>query len=214
MENDFGTPENPKEGKHGQSFAPIISFIDFSHFVFDLLHTNLRISEKIFEDFFTILVNEDFINRNEDKQNKRSLYWRSDKFIKFLVEIVRISTPTFGELQKRKLKSFNRNQNLQILLTPLTTMFPEILNAIKHEKIWREFHEILTNLSLNNWDHEKIKKRTQEWGDLYVELNGKLSPTPYMHMLWSHLHELQAIHGNFNRFNCEKLEKRNHLNKQ
>ena len=191
-------------GSFGQKHKPLINFIPFSHFVFDLLHANLRISDLLFENFFNKLVTEDLRAKTSEKQ---------DMFIKCLNEEVRIFNPVYEVNKKIKLKNFNRNENLRIFSqVPLSTLFPDMHNIEKIERIWRLFYEINTKVIDNKWTSDEIRLKTQEWVDLCVEVNGKSFPTLYMHMLSAHLHQLNDLHGLVNRFNCQQLEKKNHEN--
>ena len=64
-------------GLNGQKHLPLIDFIPFCRFVFDLLHANLRISELLFESVFNELIILDHIGKTKKRQND---------FIQFLIE--------------------------------------------------------------------------------------------------------------------------------
>ena len=192
-------------GKDGQINSPLVNFVPFSQFVFDLLHANLRISEHIFDKVFSELVILDW----RDKTKKRQ-----DAFTKFLVENVRIFNPIYEKNKQMCLKSFNRDENLNILSNmPLKSLFPDLKKVEKIELLWRNFFDINVNLIQNKWSSEEIRIKTKDWLDLSVDIHGREFPTLYMHMLSAHLYQFQDAHDHVYRFNCSQLEKKNHLNK-
>jgi hypothetical protein len=189
---------------------PLLNFLPLSNVVFDLLHANLRISERLFE----MLLNK--LKAQDDKVDNCTQ--RQDIFINYLIKL-RIYNPLKQDKKKYELRSFTRNENLRILsTTPLVELFrdlsvPQIVNI---EKTWRLFYEINIKIIENDpaWTTEVIKERTKDWLDLCTrpELYEKSFPTVYSHMLISHLHQLHQNHGSIYRFNCQQLEYKNRSN--
>ena len=191
-------------GTDGQKEVPIVNFIPFFNFVPDLLHMNLRISEVLFEHFFTYLVQLDWIEKTKRRQKL---------FLNFLVEEIRIYSPVYEKGKKLCLKSFSRDENLKILSSmPLMDLFPDVLDVFDIQNIWRGYHEICVALIRNLWDSEQIKEKTKNWLDLLCGTCTNDIVTLYMHVLQQHVHQFHELHGDVNRFNCQMLEKKNHLN--
>ena len=82
-------------GLDGQKHEPLVNFIPFSHFVFDLLHANLRISELLFVTVWNQLVILDKIKKSKQRQTDFEI---------FLKENVRILNPIYESNQKKNLK--------------------------------------------------------------------------------------------------------------
>ena len=200
-----------KEQK-GQTNLPIVKFIPFHRFVFDLLHANLRISEVLFSCFFSRLGAKDAQDRG--RSNKRQ-----ELFKKYLTEDIRIFNPVYivtegrGNVSKMTLKNFDRNENLRILCeTPLSQLFPDVDRIIEMEQTWRLFYQINVNVIENKWQSNDIKLKTKEWLELFISSYAASWVTPYMHMMTAHLHQLHELHGDLNRFSCQQLEEKNYSN--
>ena len=199
------TVENALEsvGKDGQLHEPIITFIPFYNFVPDLLHLNLRISEVLFEHVFNELVKLDWNTKT-----------RRNIFLNYLVEKFKIKNPVYEAKGKICLRSFSRDENLLILSKmPLTNLFKDLDKVANIEKCWRDFFDINMALIQNAWKPEEIRVKTKDWLDsLTKKCYGKDIVTLYMHHLQQHMHQFAEVHGNVNLFNCQSLEKKNHLN--
>ena len=209
--NEAVRRQHEKEQK-GQKNIPLIDFIPFHNFVFDLLHANLRISEVLFSCFFSRLGTNDAKDRGRDRINKRQ-----ELFKKYLIEQIRIFNPVYMSTErnviKMTLKNFDRNENLRILSeTPLQLLFPDVDRIVEIERTWRLFYQINVNLIENQWQSNEIKLKTKEWLDLFISSYAASWVTPYMHMMTAHLHQLHELHVDLNRFSCQQLEEKNYSN--
>ena len=191
-------------GQNGQIEAPMVDFIPFCNFVPDLLHMNLRICDVLFEKVFSDIVKLDWMNKTQNNK----------LFLNFLVEKLRIFKPVYEVNKKYILKSFSRDENLKILSAmPLAKLFPQLPKVDLIQKNWRDFYSICVALIRNSWTSDKIRVTTDEWLDVLChKIYSRDFATVYMHELQQHMHQYKELHGNLNRFSCQRLEKKNHSN--
>ena len=201
----------------GQINEPIFKFIPLHNFVPDLLHCNLRISEVLFDLLLAELRQVDEACADAKQRKLKPL---QTKFFDYIAKELRISNPTYTkEDQKDKrvyLKTFGRDQNLVILSqVPIVELFGargEVKQAARVQQLWRSFYRINMSMIEHKWQPAQIKTHCDAWLSLYVSVYAESSITLYMHILQQHLHQFAELHGNVNLFNCQRLEKSNHMN--
>jgi hypothetical protein len=90
----------------------------------------------------------------------------------------------------------------------LKNLFPNDESMKKRQEIIQSFYKIYCGIRDNLLQADEIKTKTTAFTDNYIKLYGS-NLTPYMHCFVSHLHEFREIHGDFNIYNQQGLEKLN-----
>ncbi len=138
------------------------------------------------------------------------------KFSLFLTQECKISKPTYFNREHKKVFIRDlRGGEYKKLMEKfyLTKLFPQLENAKQIDEIWNDFYIIIKLLKDDEKKYEstQLKSDTKSWLKKYLNLNDTPNVTPYMHTFVYHLHELQLVYGNVNKFNMEGLEKKNRI---
>ena len=120
-----------------------------------------------------------------------------------------IRNPFYVEENSFKLKSFNGKQREKFFDNlDLIKDFPELKQCEEKHKLFQLFYATYLGIRDNILDADMIKEYTVKVMDLNCKLYGS-HMTIYMHCFVSHLPEFREIHGDFNIFNQQGLEKLN-----
>ena len=88
----------------------------------------------------------------------------------------------------RKLKLFSKINLPQMY-------HPDLPNAQKTQKIWKDFLFIYNLLCSVNKGSQEIKEEAKKWITLFLEVCQTKHVTPYMHTLIYHLPKFISLHG-------------------
>lgn len=224
--NEFINDKQKKSAdRKGYVRKPIIDFIEFKDCVVDTLHLLLRISECLLKSLMEKL---DLADSIIGKFNTADLTLRPNlkKFLDFLQCECKIYSPYYIKERDTdgvqvKLRSLNSNE-LETFFNRLKkdtilTMFPSLkkeLNRINFCLI--EFWNIyclIKNSQRPFYSIDELKIRLKNWVEVFMKMSCKNSSkfTPYIHIFVHHIPEFLLIHGEIDSFNCQGLEKLNHL---
>jgi len=221
---------------------PILKFIEYKNIVVDLLHLNLRVSEKFFELLKFKLTRIDG-NDGDIIENRPLLH----KFMIFLRDECNITNPFYSSkknIDKIKFRSFNGNEYLKIY----STIFKEYLeydettkknilkrknfsdiftenyepqydNFLNESNLWFEFYQIYTEIkNYNIIDLDKLNTDLKNLLETFLtvnEINNNSNTIfPYLHIFRFHLIEMIQKYGNINKFSTQSLEKLNDFSTQ
>lgn len=211
-------PRKTSAERQGYVRKPLINFIDFDHCVVDTLHLYLRISECLLKDLI-IKLNEADGNEFADISRRPNL----NLFLDFLKNDCKIYAPYYTKHKDSciivKLRSMNSNELdsfftklNEISLISLMPGLEEILQGI--DFCLREFFNIFKVISGNQLPSvREIENRLHNWLIVFTQIGATNSTrfTPYINILVHHVPEFLRVHGNLQTFNCQGLEKLNHI---
>ncbi len=211
------TTKTPAE-RQGYVRRPLITFIDFDQCVVDTLHLYLRISECLLRALI-IKLDEADGNGTADMSRRPNL----NLFLNFLKNECNIYAPYYIKQKensvKVKLRSMNSNE-LDKIFTKLNqfsliSLMPELEESIQGiDYNLREFFNIFKIISGDSiFSIDEIENRLHNWLVVFTQIGAPNSTrfTPYIHILVHHVPEFLRLHGNLQTFNCQGLEKLNHL---
>jgi hypothetical protein len=216
-----------KDKKDGYVKEPIIKFIDFKNCVIDLLHLFLRISDKLFDLLISKLIGFDG-NDSADLEKRPSF----KIFYNLLSVKCNITKPFFTTTKdsemKIKLRSLNGEDRSKVFeklfenFGLLSDHFPENLNLLIEDFVWREFYQLflmVKSYTNNPYDlHfpiDFLEQRLRKWLTFYLKLNsGFENLSCYVHAFVFHIPEMIKNNNDINIFNCEGLEKLNDFSTQ
>ena len=194
--------------------APIFDFILFKNVIIDLLHLFLRISDKltayILDDLFILDgYQSTYENTNDPKiQNSKNIY----AYIQFLTHECHIRNCFYLKEKKIVFRQLRGNEKLVLLdKINLVKLFPDIEDVKTKNDVIHDFNFIYLSIRDNTIDAENIQILTSKFILDYTEAFMIQSITPYLHCFVCHLHEFRSLHGNFNLFNMQGLEKLNDI---
>lgn len=212
--------------KLGYVNEPILQFVDFKNCVVDLLHLFLRISDKLFELLIEKLISIDG-NDSEDLEKRETF----KIFCDLLSQKCKVTKPFYlsqkDKGNKIKLRSFNGEERLRIFQnlhyddknkpTLLSSFFPEKVNLLLEDYVWREFYHLyqMTKSYTNNpydlsFPISYLESELKKWLVRYLKLNaGFDNLSCYAHAFCFHVPQMIKIHGDINIFNCNGIEKLN-----
>ncbi len=217
---------------------PIVTFIDFSKCVIDLLHLLLRITDILYSLLLSKLSKMDRSDSNDLNRRPNLVI-----FFRFLKETCKLANPYYvcKKTGNFKLRSFNGNERLKIfqkmfrkrqegVRMQMQDLFPfppnHRINRNIHDDydfffenyIWEEFFNILKSIKKMESQPivlEDLKRKLKLWLQSYLIINKQYRNSdtigPYLHNFCFHLPELIEKHGNINLFNTQGLEKLNHF---
>ncbi|RMZ97776.1 hypothetical protein BpHYR1_018011 [Brachionus plicatilis] len=182
---------NTKDKHFRYKTHPIISDIEHSRYLIDLLHLFLRISDVLFELFIGTCTLDNFSTSSTYSLN----------------------------IFKNEKKSINSiMSNLPAIFEKLnieTLFVNELKNAPQINKIWQSFYQIYTSLkNTPSPGADVIKRSTETWLNDIHFIYYRSDVFPYIHAFTNHLHEFIQKESNVNNFNLEGLEKLNDLTNQ
>lgn len=209
---------NTKEKHFGYKTHPIISDIEHSRYLIDLLHLFLRISDVLFELFISELATLDnFSTSSTYSVMKHPIL---TKLICYLNENCGIKLNIFKN-EKKSINSIMSNlpatNRIKVFekLNIETLFVIELKNAPQINKIWQSFYQIYTSLKYTpSPGADVIKRSTETWLNDFLFIYHRSDVTPYIHAFTNHLHEFIQKESNVNNFNLEGLEKLNDLTTQ
>ncbi len=204
-----------KTPKHGYIKEPIIDIIEFDRCIVDMLHLLLRVTDKLTDLLLDKLREMDESNPDFKQSHSTDLSRLNNQksFFDHVSEITGFSKPYYESNTKLCMKSLNANKKLQILQNiRLDELFPNELWSSNIQKLWHQFCTSYEMIKKNELDSETLKQRNKEWLKLFLECYDPKNVTPYIHVYVFHLPEFVANHGDVNLFNCQGLEKTNHVN--
>ena len=84
--------------------------------------------------------------------------------------------------------------------------------------VWREFYSLYDLIrmykelgSVHVDGANQIESLSKQWLQLYVSIFTSENLTPYLHLLTEHVAQIIRVHGSIVMFNCQGLEKKNHI---
>lgn len=195
--------------QEGQERRPIFDSIPVNKFCVDILHLNMRVTDKLESNLCLNLEEFDCAHNLADAHYQR-------KYAEFL-ESISIKKPFQINKNKYEFKKLNGQEKKKLFAKiDLEKLFPSLPNVKKISKLWKSFSELINDIKdEKNYvdDHLYIKGRTKYFGDLYLSVYGANEMTPYLHILISHIHEIiHTVQQNkiaFNDFSMEGLEQMN-----
>ena len=205
----------------GYARKPIIDFIEFDCCVVDTLHMFLRISENLLKTLFVILNESDNLSTAD-----LSMRVNLGAFFNFLKNECKICNPYYVKIKENgeaqyKLRSLNSNELekmfFKLQLLDLITLLPHLKTEITGINfILNEFFNIYKLISCGQrpfYSIEEIEKRLKEWATVYTQIGAFNSNkfTPYIHIFLHHIPQFLRLYGEINSYNCQGLEKLNHL---
>ncbi len=96
----------------------------------------------------------------------------------------------------------------------MVELFPQLENNKEKSQLMNDFYTIHTLIRDNCINATEISYATERFLDDYVKVYPVKSITPYLHCFVSHLSEFRKLHGNFNIFNQQGIEKLNDITTQ
>jgi hypothetical protein len=186
---------------------PLIDFIEFDHVIIDLLHLWLRITDIILLDLLqhieTIEVNKVW-NPEKPEINIQFL-----KLKNFITSECKLKNPFYVQGKKFVFRPLSGTEREKIFSKlDLKNLYPNDESFKKRHEIVQNFYTTYCGIRDNVLLVSEIKILTQNFADQFVTLYGS-SLTPYVHCFVSHSHEFRELHGDFNLFNQQGLEKLN-----
>ncbi len=187
-----------------------------------MLHLFLRITECLLRFLFEVLNESDICSSSSCKPLTERP--NMNIFLNFLKNECKIYGPFYiknhdnGEIEI-KLRSLNSNElesfYKNIGHVSLRSLFPHLVSIRGISFILLEFFEIyeLMKISVSQESITEIEQRLSEWSIVYCQLGSLNSTkfTPYIHIFLHHITDFIKLHGCINFFNCQGLEKLNHL---
>ena len=193
----------------GQERIPIIDFIPSDRVVPDLLHADLRITDRLQENFCLELEELDTAYSIAECINQK-------KYCDFLdsIKIRKAYKPNVKD-SKYDMRGMNGEEKKKLFeLIDLEAQFQGIVDVDKKNKLWKSIKIIINYCKSENICSTSLKQQTEEWYELYKQLYGKNNITPYIHIL-THFHilenNLQQKNMTLNDFSMQGIEKLNGL---
>ena len=202
--------------KFGYIRAPIFDFIPFKDVIIDLMHLHLRITDKFTEfivDEITALdkfASQVIYDSHTDPRikNSKNIY----NYIQFLTNICKIRNCFYlkeGKIVFRHLRG--KDKLIVFNLINLEDLFPEMNDVCNKNKVVHDFQSIYIGIRDNELNAEEIKTKTSKFFIDYTETYMVTTITPYLHCFVCRMHEFRLLHGDFNLFNQQGLEKLNDI---
>lgn len=202
--------------KLGYIKSPIFDFIPFENVIIELMHLNLRITDKFTEyiiDEITaldIFESQIIYESHTDSRIKDSI--NIYKYITFLTEICKIRNCFHLKGGKIVFRDLRGQEKLNVFsLINLVELFPTMSDVINKNNVVNNFHNIYIGIRDNILSFQEIKEKTAKFFIDYTETFMVTTITPYIHCFVCHMHEFRKLHGNFNLFNQQGLEKLNDI---
>ena len=178
------------------------------------MHLYMRVTDKftnyIIDELFSLDGYQDLYDSESDPKisKSRNIY----KYIKFLTDDCKIRNCFHLKDKKIKFRELRGNEKLIVFsLIDLVELFPTINDVFNKNDVMCDFHSIYLSIRDNNIDSDEIERLTSQFLIEYSEAFMITTITPYLHCFICHLHEFRKLHGDFNLFNQQGLEKLNDI---
>ena len=188
---------------------PIFPCIPITRVIPDILHLFLRISDVLTNLLISELRRMDGIDKVNSKANNTT---RISQYEKFLNEECKINFHFYTDKNSKEVKwrDLVGPEKLKLFSKlNLPQMYPDLPNAQKIQKIWKDFLSIYNLLRSVNTGSQEIKQEAKEWITLFLEVYQTKHVTPYMHTLIYHIPEFISLHGSLAPFSQQGLERLN-----
>jgi len=198
----------------GYIAVPLFDFIPFQNVIIDLLHLFLRITDKltdyILDDIKALDGYQYPYERLSDpliKQSKNTF-----NYIQFLTQDCKIRNCFYLKDKKIVFRELRGNDKLVVLdKLDLVKLFPDMEDVKSKNDVINDFNLIYLSVRDNILNAENIQILTTQFMKDYTETFMINSLTPYLHCFICHMHQFRFIHGDFNLFNMQGLEKLNDI---
>lgn len=204
--------ENKPDKKCGYNLMPLITEkVPWHHYLIDMLHLFLRISDKLLNNLLDdIVVHDCIISINSNNTSTYPSLKRLEEFInndckiKFFFEI--------NDKNKLEMRSIDGHQKHKIFSKiDIEFILAGYSKASTIDKIWKDFYSIYNSIKSKTVNNEQVKMETKEWLKLYCTVYQQSTITPYMHAFVYHLHEFINLYKDIDIFTLEGSEKFNDL---
>ena len=208
-------PNNSKTVKYGYDKLPLFKdVVPINRYMIDMLHLFLRISDSLInllvKDCTLIDKFESWTLTRFDVTEFKHLH----AFQKFLNEKCKVNFKFvwLSETKKLTWRDLVGPEKIKLFeVFNLKEIFPEHDKLESLQKLWDDFYDIINAVKRVKIEHSDVKRRTQEWLDLFLTIYNKTTVTPYIHAFVAHLHEFVFLYKDINAFNLQGLEKLNDL---
>jgi hypothetical protein len=208
-------PNNSKTIKYGYDKLPLFKdIIPINRYMIDMLHLFLRISDSL----INLLVKDcTLFDKFESWTLTRfdvTEFKHLNSFQKYLNEKCKVNFRFvwLSETKKLTWRDLVGPEKIRLFENfDLIEIFPEHDKLESLQKLWKDFFDIINAVKRVQIEHLDVKRRSQEWLDLFLTIYNRTAVTPYIHAFVAHLHEFVYLYKDINAFNLQGLEKLNDL---
>jgi hypothetical protein len=203
--------EKSNKKELGYANKPILNFIESFHYVVDMLHLFLRITD-VLENQLRIRIDKKDSSTSKHLKDHPTLA----KYVRFLHDAKIYKAYYQDKNGKHCIRSFSGEEKVRLFeKINIIELFPELEDYKAIHRVWKDFYKIFRDIKDQNYPLEnrvqKIKSMTDEWLKLYLKVFNDSNVTVYMHIFASHLYEFVLLYDDVNMFTMQGLEKLNDI---
>ena len=169
----------------GKINLSLFSFIDIKNVILDVLHMDLRVTDRL-----ELLLRKDMESLDSTFSNNLAENTNLKKYSDFL-ESFGIKKPSRIENKQIVLRDLNGNEKRKMLEKIfLQDMFPRLNRVREKDNLWKTFQSVMTEAKNTNVHKVNIiKEKTLDWYRFFRSFTFQSDINPYIHIFGMHLHE-------------------------